>query len=107
METWVLANQKGGVGKTTTTITMGALLASRGKRALLVDLDPHGSLTAYLGNDPDTVNGTVYEVFHSDRPIMENFHETRIDNLWLRVDDASKAASEPDVLRVLFVVVAT
>jgi chromosome partitioning protein len=83
METWVIANQKGGVGKTTTTITMGALLASRGKRVLLVDLDPHGSLTAYLGYDPDTVEGSIYEIFQSGRPIAEYCHESRIDNLWL------------------------
>ena len=83
METWVIANQKGGVGKTTTSITMGALLASRGHRVLLVDLDPHGSLTAYLGYDPDTVEGSIYEVFQSGQPLIGKFQESRIDNLWL------------------------
>ncbi len=83
METWVIANQKGGVGKTTTTISIGALLAARGKRVLLVDLDPHASLTAYLGYDPDTIEGSIYEVFHSGRSIKDNFHETRVANLWL------------------------
>jgi len=83
METWVIANQKGGVGKTTTTITLGALLASRGKRILLVDLDPHGSLTAYLRYDPDTIAGSAYEVFQSGRSINENLRDTGIENLYL------------------------
>jgi chromosome partitioning protein len=83
METWVVANQKGGVGKTTTTLTLGALLASRGKRILLVDLDPHGSLTAYLRFDPDTVEGSMYEVFLSGQSINENYYETEIGGLYL------------------------
>lgn len=83
METWVIANQKGGVAKTTTAITIGALLAARGNRVLLVDLDPHGSLTAYLGHDPDTVEKSVYDVFQSNAPMGESFYETCIENLWL------------------------
>ncbi len=83
METWVIANQKGGVAKTTTAITIGALLAARGNRVLLVDLDPHGSLTSYLGHDPDTVDKSIYDVFQSDVPMEENFYETCINDLWL------------------------
>ena len=83
METWVIANQKGGVAKTTTAITIGALLAARGNRVLLVDLDPHGSLTSYLGHDPDTVDKSVYDVFQSNMPMEDNFYETCIKDLWL------------------------
>ena len=64
MKVWAIANQKGGVGKTTTAITLAGLLSQRGKRCLLVDADPHGSLTVYLGNDPDTLSGGLYQVFH-------------------------------------------
>ena len=53
MKVWAVANQKGGVGKTTTAITIGGTLSMRGKRVLLVDLDPHGSMTSYFGHDPD------------------------------------------------------
>ena len=82
METWVVANQKGGVGKTTTTLSLGALLASQGKKVLLIDLDPHGSLTSYLGYDPDSVEGSMYEVFMSGRSINENYNETIIHGVY-------------------------
>jgi chromosome partitioning protein len=60
---WTVANQKGGVGKTTTAVTLGGLLAARGARTLLVDLDPQGSLTSYFGHDPDTLTPSVYALF--------------------------------------------
>ena len=49
MQVWAIANQKGGVGKTTTTLLLGRLLAARGQRVLLADLDPHASLTRAFG----------------------------------------------------------
>ncbi len=63
MNVWSVANQKGGVGKTTTTVTLGGILAQRGLRTLLVDLDPHGSLTSYFGHDPDASTPSVYTLF--------------------------------------------
>ena len=53
MKTWAVINQKGGVGKTTTAVSLAGHLCDTDKRLLLVDLDPHGSLTSYLGYDPD------------------------------------------------------
>ncbi len=63
MRIWAVANQKGGVGKTTTVVTLGGLLAARGKRVLVVDLDPHGSLTSWFGQDPDTLQHSVFDLF--------------------------------------------
>ena len=63
MKTWAVINQKGGVGKTTTTISLAGLLGETGRRLLLVDLDPHGSLTAYLGYDPDSLQTGIYSLF--------------------------------------------
>lgn len=58
-----MANQKGGVGKTTTTVTIGGLLAERGHRVLLIDTDPHASLTYYFGIDSEELELSVYELF--------------------------------------------
>jgi len=66
MKVWSIANQKGGVGKTTTTVTLAGILAQRGSRCLLVDADPHGSLSVYLGNDPDTQQKGLYQLFHEE-----------------------------------------
>lgn len=63
MKVWAVANQKGGVGKTTTAVSLGGLLASRGQRTLLIDLDPHGSLTSYFGFNADSVSPSVYDLF--------------------------------------------
>ena len=60
--TYTLVNQKGGVGKTTTVINLGAYLAYFGQRVLLVDLDPQANATACLGVDKTTVRGGTYEV---------------------------------------------
>ena len=58
-----VVNQKGGVGKTTTALTMAGLMQDAGRRQLLIDLDPHGSLTTYLGQDPDAVEAGAYRLF--------------------------------------------
>lgn len=63
MVIWTVANQKGGVGKTTTTVTLGGLLAKRGFRVLLVDTDPHASLTYYFGIDAEELEVSVYDIF--------------------------------------------
>lgn len=73
MRIWSIANQKGGVGKTTSVVSLGGLLASRGKRVLLVDLDPHGSLTSYFKQDPDSLDLSVYHLFFEQRCYNRDF----------------------------------
>ena len=63
MKIWAVANQKGGVGKTTTVVGLGGLLAGAGQRVLLVDLDPHGSLTSYFRLNPDEIEQSVFQLF--------------------------------------------
>ncbi|TOM50154.1 cobalamin biosynthesis protein CobQ [Vibrio parahaemolyticus] len=63
MIVWSVANQKGGVGKTTSTVTLAGLLSQKGHRVLMVDTDPHASLTTYLGNDSDTVSSSLFDLF--------------------------------------------
>lgn len=71
MRIWAVANQKGGVGKTTSVVSLGGLLAERGKRVLVVDLDPHGSLTSWFGYDPDTIAHSVFDLFQHQGKVPE------------------------------------
>lgn len=74
--TIALVNQKGGVAKTTTTINLGAGLAAQGKRVLLVDLDPQGSMTASLGINTYNIDTTVYELLIDKAAIDSSIVDT-------------------------------
>ena len=75
----VLANQKGGVAKTTSTINLGAALAERGKRVLVVDLDPQANLTMSLGIDPEHVEHSMFDVLVHKLPISDVIVERELD----------------------------
>lgn len=84
MKIWAVANQKGGVGKTTTAINLAGVLVTRGARVLLVDFDPHGSLTAYLGFNPEHVKASAYHLFqHSAAAVEPLILDTRLSGLHL------------------------
>lgn len=71
-----VANQKGGVAKTTTVASLGAALVARGRRVLVVDLDPQGSLTFSLGHNPDKLESSVHEVLTAGADIGEAILDT-------------------------------
>ena len=66
MKIWAIANQKGGVGKTTTAISLAGHLVKQEVRVLLVDMDPHGSMTSYFGYDPDSLEASIYQLFQGE-----------------------------------------
>ena len=67
-----IANQKGGVGKTTTTVSLGGLIAETGKRVLLLDIDPHGSLSTYFGFDADQLALSSYTLFQERKQLSRD-----------------------------------
>ena len=77
-----MANQKGGVGKSTTAVSLGAALAEMGRRVLVVDLDPQGNASTGMGIRHDERRVTVYDVLASDAPIMEAVVQSPVPNLF-------------------------
>jgi chromosome partitioning protein len=78
-----IANQKGGVGKTTTTVNLGAALAELGYRVLVVDLDPQGNATTGLGIDARNFELSMYDVIMRDQPLEDCIEPTSVQNLFV------------------------
>jgi chromosome partitioning protein len=78
-----IANQKGGVGKTTTAVNLGAALAEIGYRVLVVDLDPQGNATTGLGISHRNVEGSIYDVIMNDTPLDDCVEPTSVKNLFV------------------------
>ncbi len=81
MIVWSVANQKGGVGKTTTTVTLAGLLCKQGYRVLMVDTDPHASLTTYLGYDSDALENSLFDLFQ-----LKDFNRESVAPMILKTD---------------------
>jgi chromosome partitioning protein len=78
-EVLALANQKGGVAKTTTTLNLGVAFSERGHRVLLVDLDPQGNLTMSQGLNPDTIEQSMFDVLVHRLPIEQVIEHREVD----------------------------
>ncbi|MCA9333365.1 ParA family protein [Candidatus Saccharibacteria bacterium] len=87
-------NQKGGVGKTTSVINIGAFLAKRGKSVLIIDFDPQGNSTSGLGIDKNTVPATIYDVLSGNVNIVKAINSTSVKGLNLCPSNTNLAATE-------------
>lgn len=96
-----IANQKGGVGKTTTSVNLSACIAELGKKVLLIDIDPQGNTTSGFGFNKSTMNRCVYDALVNDVPIQSMALDTQIENLKLLPATIQLAGAEIELVSIM------
>ena len=95
-----IANQKGGVGKTTTAINLSACLAEAGQKVLTIDTDPQGNTTSGLGIDKNSVENTIYELILGEVSIEDVIIETEFERLSIIASNVNLAAAEIELIGI-------
>lgn len=95
-----VANQKGGVGKSTTAINLSACLAEKGKKVLAIDIDPQGNTTSGLGVDKNSVENTLYELLLGETEVKDSIINNVIENLDLIPSNVNLSGAEIELIGI-------
>jgi chromosome partitioning protein len=98
MKIVAVCNQKGGVGKTSTSITLASFLGLAGKKTIIVDLDPQGNATSGLGIEKNTIQRSAYDILLHHKPVQEILLPTQIENLWLIPSNINLTGAEIELV---------